>query len=538
MGRNHKKVEIRGCGGRIVPVDLPARDHRENKPAVQVVVRYANETRMVHHYSTPSARKPWLRGFTIGEDPRCTFPVEAPAGRARFPLVSTQGEEFVLTFTAQMEGTVSIDGTDRRSLSELAQHRLVQPSRRVPGGLELPIQPGFHARVRVGMVTFVIESVQRAQPFPRSRPLAWLLRSARQPYTWSLMGASVFVWLLHLLVAHPCVELTQPRDDNQKQTNRIWKIVRAHIAATGANRRKASEKRIRKEREDHLFCLFEIEAPWIQASSIGLYHSHHLRHSFGDPVIDAHLSCVEKVPFAWKSYFRWKNFFHEQKLGLNVDANNGRFGLEYWRHQHDDVDDTLGALIGHVSRLSTNLRTLELGTDLRGGMAGPQFGLGKTVLWQKSLDALGEVGTFDGRPVIISSTSRASVSSKCAAAPIAGLIAPVSESVACNAASLRDLLMARLRWADLGPADCRHLFQVLRNRSLQLSVSAKPSREEDCKVDNSAHQPPPVLGVLRAMGQVDNRCHKVPRVTVLPSVQDHLLRAVVSRCFLALTRAD
>jgi hypothetical protein len=92
---------------------------------------------------------------------------DAPA--ADFPLVapSADGNDFVMTYAAGIDGELAIDNTST-PLSELAARG--RPSARVAGAIELPIPARAKIRARAGRTSFVITAV----PAPRrhAAPLA------------------------------------------------------------------------------------------------------------------------------------------------------------------------------------------------------------------------------------------------------------------------------------------------------------------------------------------------------------------------------
>lgn len=105
--------------------------------------------------------------FRIGTAPDVELAVaQAPA--ASFPMIATQGDDFVFNFGAGMDGELTVDGQST-TFSELVAQGRAKPSMTTAGALELPIPSKGRIRAQAGAATFLVTAV--AKPRAASAPL-------------------------------------------------------------------------------------------------------------------------------------------------------------------------------------------------------------------------------------------------------------------------------------------------------------------------------------------------------------------------------
>ncbi len=134
------------------------------------------------------------RSYTIGEGHDASFhvPTYGIPDSVAFPLVSGGDHDFVLNFTREMSGDVTLDGT------KLTVGELVSSGRAGSSGsyYSFPLPHGAHCRIKYGDVTFHVNSVPPgaviAQKSETDKPF-WLYNSA------SLAVVGTILILSHLI---------------------------------------------------------------------------------------------------------------------------------------------------------------------------------------------------------------------------------------------------------------------------------------------------------------------------------------------------
>lgn len=121
--------------------------------------------------------------FRIGTDADVEFPTSA-APTSSFPLVAPQGDDFVVNFTADMNGEVAANG-QRTSLSDLIAQGHARASQAAAGAFQMAVPSNARIKLTAGKNTFLISAISKprkhAVPFFRlreNRAMAFFAASA------------------------------------------------------------------------------------------------------------------------------------------------------------------------------------------------------------------------------------------------------------------------------------------------------------------------------------------------------------------------
>jgi hypothetical protein len=146
-----------------------------------------------------------ISSYTVGEGHGATFhvPTAGLPDNAAFPLVRGSNHEYVLSFTGQMTGDVTLEG------QKLTLAELVQSGRAAAMGstYQFPLPPGAHCRVSHNGLTFHVNAVPPgktiAQKSETDKPF-WIYNSA------SLAVIGALLVMVHLI---PEDELSMDMDE-------------------------------------------------------------------------------------------------------------------------------------------------------------------------------------------------------------------------------------------------------------------------------------------------------------------------------------
>ena len=121
--------------------------------------------------------------FRIGTDADVEFPTSA-APSSSFPLVAPQGDDFVVNFTADMNGEVTVAG-QRTSLADMIAQGHAKPSAAAPGAFQMALPDNARVKLLAGKNTFLIAPISKPKKHAapvfgtrQNRILAFLAGSA------------------------------------------------------------------------------------------------------------------------------------------------------------------------------------------------------------------------------------------------------------------------------------------------------------------------------------------------------------------------
>jgi len=128
--------------------------------------------------------------YRIGNAPGVELALEQ-APTPSFPLVAPRGDDFVFNYAPGLEGELVLDGRTT-PLAELAASGQARPSPEVIGAFELPIPDRARIKVRAGLATMIVSSVER--PRRHAVPVA-MLESRTMKYFAGSLAAHLGIWL-------------------------------------------------------------------------------------------------------------------------------------------------------------------------------------------------------------------------------------------------------------------------------------------------------------------------------------------------------
>ncbi|MFH2011025.1 MAG: AgmX/PglI C-terminal domain-containing protein [bacterium] len=191
--------------------------------------------------------------FTIGEDPKSTYstPVDALPS-SRFPLVSSDGESYLLSFTPHMSGTVTLPGADPVELPGLVSSGAATASS-VAGAYTLPLRPGARCKLDMGMSSFLINSVPAGAVPDREAAGAVIASRARQPIAMSTAGAgAVMLAFLLLFQLKPAEADAIEADGVSRYENKRIRDILKQARKDRQDQKKAEPEKIDKKQQAKL----------------------------------------------------------------------------------------------------------------------------------------------------------------------------------------------------------------------------------------------------------------------------------------------
>ena len=137
--------------------------------------------------------------FTLGEGPGVNVPIRGESLPSRyFPLVRASGQGYLLHFTEQMQGDVTI-GAHRRSLADLAATGLARPAADAAGTFAYPIPGAARIKLDLGQNTFLVDGAEA----PRGLATSLLGRWDWQSQSANILSVCTHAVVLMLVFAVP-----------------------------------------------------------------------------------------------------------------------------------------------------------------------------------------------------------------------------------------------------------------------------------------------------------------------------------------------
>ncbi len=290
--------------------------------------------------------------FTIGEHPKNTFhtPMEAlPPEAAQFPLVRSDGNAFLMTFTSKMDGYAEIGGGARVSLEDLVQQGQATPSGEIQGAYEFPIPEGLHAKIEFADNSFVINTVASGKAIAGGGIPEAAAGLVTAPITLTTTGSFVVIGLFALLFAFKPTGADSLESDSLEGKGRFSKVLRDEMKAQRKEEKQKPKKEEEKKKNQKFDKNVKIKGP------AGKVDDRVKALGSGPPNPNASSS----KPSVGKG---------AGMLGV-LSSMNKTLGSMFSRDSavSSEAEDALGALMGHTVGDESGLGGLGLGGGGRGG---------------------------------------------------------------------------------------------------------------------------------------------------------------------------
>jgi hypothetical protein len=163
--------------------DVSADEVESRRSAIEVMVLWGSSVVHVSHLAPP-------RPFCVGEDPGCDCFIPSEAlGRARAPLVASDGRRAALVILPGSRGHVDIPGHGRIGLADLIASGCASPSTEVSGAYEYELPAQAKARIELEKsIVFQVSATRAGKRVPGG------LFATTEPEALLYMGLS---FLLH-----------------------------------------------------------------------------------------------------------------------------------------------------------------------------------------------------------------------------------------------------------------------------------------------------------------------------------------------------
>jgi len=136
-----------------------------SRRVVEVVVMWNGSVLKVDHLDAGGGK---TRGFAVGEEPSCDFPIPADelTGLTRMELVRVAADGSAeVTIPAGATGDLTLTDGQRTDLARLIASGAAGPSGRITGASCMAIGPGARFKIAIGCWTFLVNSVPAARRF-------------------------------------------------------------------------------------------------------------------------------------------------------------------------------------------------------------------------------------------------------------------------------------------------------------------------------------------------------------------------------------
>ena len=188
--------------------------------------------------------------FTIGEHPESTFNTPTatlPTEAAKFPILRSDGQRFVVSFTPRMQGYYEDGAAQQTSLEDLARSGGAQASPGVEGAYEYPLPASGHMALDLGESKFIIRSVNSARGLAAPSVPERAAAAATAPMFLSSLGAGAVAGVFVLLGMLTPTDADGLSPDSSRGKQRFRNLIRKDLEKAKKDDKKADRKQPKKK---------------------------------------------------------------------------------------------------------------------------------------------------------------------------------------------------------------------------------------------------------------------------------------------------